>query len=283
MLIRPGYMLAPPKRPGTYVGFIDALGVSAAAAYGLRKLRAAYAGAAVNVRRSSDNTPQDIGFDASGDFNVAAFNTFVGGGSGFVVTWYDQSGSGADATQATDADQPQLILAGQNGRPIVRFNGSSDTLAYLGSTANPVSVTAFLVGAIQVNNTTVGRFFGDVESGGSDNNQGWVVAAYQATPYVQNATDSLGWSSAFTVGTFHQVAAWVQGGATTSGLSADNGTAVTGAGGSSIFTGQIYLGSAGGVGNFGQVDIGELVLFNTDQTAERTAAYQNQKAYWGTP
>ena len=50
-----------PRRLGT-VPILDQLGVSAAAAYSLRKLRAAYAGSAIRVRRSSDNAELDIGF-----------------------------------------------------------------------------------------------------------------------------------------------------------------------------------------------------------------------------
>jgi len=37
----------------------------ATVAYSLRKLRTAYSGSAIRVRRSSDNTEQDFGFDSS--------------------------------------------------------------------------------------------------------------------------------------------------------------------------------------------------------------------------
>lgn len=51
---------------------------NASAAYSLRKLRTAYSGSAVRVRRSIDNTEQDIGFDGSGNLNTSALQTFVG-------------------------------------------------------------------------------------------------------------------------------------------------------------------------------------------------------------
>lgn len=92
--------------------------------YSLRKIRTAYGGSAVNVRRSSDNTTQDIGFDGSGNFDVSAFNTFIGGGNGFAVTWYDQGTDGYNATQATNANQPQITLSAQNGRPVLTFDGT---------------------------------------------------------------------------------------------------------------------------------------------------------------
>ena len=40
-----------------------------AVAYSLRKLSLAYSGSAIRVRRSSDNAEQNIGFDASGNFD----------------------------------------------------------------------------------------------------------------------------------------------------------------------------------------------------------------------
>ena len=52
--------------------------------------------------------------------------------SAYVTTWYDQSGNGNDATQATTARQPLLILAGvtntENGKPALSFDGTNDYL-----------------------------------------------------------------------------------------------------------------------------------------------------------
>ena len=50
----------------------------AAAAYSLRKLRNDYTGSAITVRRSSDNTSTNIGFDANGNLDTTALTTFVG-------------------------------------------------------------------------------------------------------------------------------------------------------------------------------------------------------------
>lgn len=98
---------------------------SAAAAYSLRKLRTAYTGSAIRVRRSSDNTEQNIGFDASGNLDTTALLSFVGAGNGFVTTWYDQSGSGNNATQTTASSQPRIVNAGiietVGGKPAVRW------------------------------------------------------------------------------------------------------------------------------------------------------------------
>jgi hypothetical protein len=90
---------------------------AATVAYSFRKLRTAYAGSAVRVRRSSDNTESDIGFTANGNFDATAFSSFIGAGSGYIVTWYDQSGNGVNATQATTSAQPQILLSQVNSKP----------------------------------------------------------------------------------------------------------------------------------------------------------------------
>lgn len=102
---------------------LDAV-TGAAAAYSLRKLRNAYAGSAVRVRRSSDNSEQDIGFSGN-DFDTATFSAFVGGGSGYVATWYDQSGNGVNVLQSTAGRQPQVVLNVQNGKAGVLFSAAS--------------------------------------------------------------------------------------------------------------------------------------------------------------
>jgi hypothetical protein len=48
----------------------------ATVAYSLRKLRTAYSGNAIKVRRSSDNLEQDIGF-VGNDLDTASLLTFV--------------------------------------------------------------------------------------------------------------------------------------------------------------------------------------------------------------
>ena len=49
----------------SFVGLLDTY-PNAAAAYSVRKLRTAYTGSAIRVRRSSDNAEQNIGFTALG-------------------------------------------------------------------------------------------------------------------------------------------------------------------------------------------------------------------------
>jgi hypothetical protein len=102
----------------------------AAAAYSLRKLRTAYTGAAIRVRRSNDNAEQDFGFTANGDLDTASLKTFVGANSGFVTTWYDQSGNARNAIQTTAAVQPRIMqtngtILRLNNRVSIGFNGAT--------------------------------------------------------------------------------------------------------------------------------------------------------------
>jgi len=123
---------------GTTIGqqlaasMLDQLSVSASAAWSLRKLRGSYSGSAIRVRRSSDDTEQDIGFDAAGGLDTAGLLSFVGAGNGFVKTWYDQSGNSKNVTQTTAASQPQIVSSGsvisQGTRPALSFDGTNDYL-----------------------------------------------------------------------------------------------------------------------------------------------------------
>jgi hypothetical protein len=69
MIINP-YIFGQPLLLDTYSG--------AAVAYSVRKLRTAYSGAAIRVRRSSDNAEQDIYFDSTGNLDTASLQNFVG-------------------------------------------------------------------------------------------------------------------------------------------------------------------------------------------------------------
>lgn len=104
----------------------------AAVAYSLRKLRSSYSGSAIRVRRSSDNTEQDIGFSGN-DLDASALTTFCSGTNGYVTKWYDQSGNGIDAAQTTGSVQPMICLSGvintdANGNYTIHFNYLTSSL-----------------------------------------------------------------------------------------------------------------------------------------------------------
>lgn len=123
-------------------------------AFSLRKLRTGYTGDAIRVRRSSDNTELNIGFDGEGNLNVEQLTNFCGTGDGFVVTWYNQvSPAATNLIQATASRQPQIVFSGaviyDNGKPAVYYSRSNESSMY---TAGNVSVTGNIC-SIFVNNT----------------------------------------------------------------------------------------------------------------------------------
>ena len=126
---RPGLIRSYTEGIGATSLFLD-LYPSASAAYSLRKLRDAYTGSAIRVRRSNDNTEQDIGFNSNNNFDESALSQFAGVNSCFVTTWYDQSGNARNATQTTAANQPRIVNSGtidkEGSNPILVFDGSND-------------------------------------------------------------------------------------------------------------------------------------------------------------
>lgn len=111
---------------------LDNIGLTASApaamAYSFRKLSSTYSGNAIQVRRSNDNTTQNIGF-VGGELDTASLKTFVGSNTGYITIWYDQSGNGTNLSQASQSNQPRIVNAGvidrENGRPFVRFFATS--------------------------------------------------------------------------------------------------------------------------------------------------------------
>lgn len=115
------------------------------AAHSLRLLRTAYAGSAIRVRRSSDNAEADIGFDGE-DLDEAALLAHVGAGNGFVVTWYDQSGSARHVTQSDTGRQPRIVNGGvidrvNNERPAMVGDGSDDGWGTTGQALGGTEIT----------------------------------------------------------------------------------------------------------------------------------------------
>jgi hypothetical protein len=117
-------------------------------AYSLRKLRTAYAGSSIRVRRSSDNAEQDIGFSGI-NLDTSSLLSFVGAGNGFVTTFYDQSGNGYNMTQGSATSQPQIVISGslitQNGKPTMLFDGTNDYLAISSQRFSQSTMSAFYV------------------------------------------------------------------------------------------------------------------------------------------
>jgi hypothetical protein len=146
----------------TFTGVLDALPASAAA-YSVRRLRNAYTGPLLRVRRDSDNAETDIsGNTVGGGLDQTALLSFCGINSCFVKTWYDQSGNGIDAVQAAAAAQPRIVNAGVleslNGKVAVSF--ISTNAQSLQTTSNVSFVGAASMNAVsQAFSTTQSNYF----------------------------------------------------------------------------------------------------------------------------
>jgi hypothetical protein len=97
----------------SFAGPLDAFTADLAGSWSVaRRLLTSYTGALLRVRRSSDNTEQDIGFASDGSLDTAALLSFCGANSGFVRTAYDQSGAARNFEQSTAGNQPRIVNAG---------------------------------------------------------------------------------------------------------------------------------------------------------------------------
>jgi hypothetical protein len=134
----------------------------AAFAYSLRLLSASYTGYAVQVRRSSDSTTQNVGFTIYGLLDTTTLNTFCYNTNCYVATWYDQSGHGNNAVQSTAANQPQIFSVGLNTLPYIWSASSTyslgvqnvasytfNSISFINyfSSASPASGAIYLLGA----------------------------------------------------------------------------------------------------------------------------------------
>jgi hypothetical protein len=97
-----------------YQGPIDLVprGVKVDLAYSLRRMSWRYRGPFVELRRGSDSATLDIYGDRNNVIDRSVIAAFCAGTTGFVRTWYDQSGSGCHAQQTTAGSQATLFTGG---------------------------------------------------------------------------------------------------------------------------------------------------------------------------
>jgi len=269
-----------PTLGATFVGVIDSVGVSSQVAFGTRKLRSAYSGSALRVRRSSDNAELDIGFTASGDLDTTALLAHTGAANGFVVTWYDQSGNGRDVTQATALAQAQIVVSGSihaiGGKAAILFDGLSNVYNRTSFSMTQQSVNAVAKANALAGVTTIIRQNATVSgTEWSMRYQGPVYHFYRAptvpagagapgtvNPHVMTALASNGTNSEFFA---DGTSAWT---ATAMSTSATNGALAIGA----TPTGTEFVSAY----------IGEIVVFDVNlTTTQRQTLERNQGTYFG--
>lgn len=241
-----------------------------AGGYSFRLLRSAYlgTGAAVRLRRASDNAESDIGFSGSRDFDTATATAFCSATTCFIRTIYDQSGNARDLTQTTAASQPALVFGCKGGLPCLRTVASE---LIVGSSFTPTTgITSYSV----VADRTAGAGFCV-----------WMRV---------NATNRLGTGAAnvwslFSTGSITAAAndnIWHAG----TGVIANGAASVLNIDGvetTGSITGTVTAGLPGivGAGAGTTCQAAEGVFWDNYQltAGERATLQANQKSYWGTP
>lgn len=130
----------------------------ASGAYSVRRLSSSYSGSAIQVRRQSDGALLDIGFVGE-DLDTSTLISFIGGGTGRVSQWYDQSGNGNHADGSWDYGRNPLIidngvLLTQNGKPAIKFDGIGQMLATTGYTLGIQNIKSFYTITTPTSETT---------------------------------------------------------------------------------------------------------------------------------
>lgn len=252
----------------------------AAAAYGLRRLRSAYNGPIINLRRSSDNAQSDFYASAAGDLETAAITAWLSGATGYVSTWYDQSGNGNNATQTTAADQSNIQTNSLNGHAIL----ASANDAPFGSTSGSVNFSGAVSVSAIVKATSAASTYLWTSVGAAYNSPGGPQLVYDGSgniDFLTHAADTiavattptswhnfLGTTPANGVGVNHLYVDGVStAGSSTSHVTANN----------TLFA--VPTNSVVGDGSCAEVIYWPFEL----SAAQAAIIYTNQKAYWGTP
>ncbi len=271
---------------GSVTGLLDTY-PNATAAYSLRKLRNAYSGSAVQLRRSSDSTTQNIGFDASGNFDTTAAASFCGASTCYVATWYDQSGNTNNLTQTTASKQFQYIANGSlNGKPVLRGTTVTGMKAADSATYKTASVHAFTVNKFGLTPAPTGPIklaVGYMRTAtGNANAAAWGLlnGAYADTliPVLNGDTNT---NYEGVGGVYRGTLTQYEYSTADRTLKFNNTTLLSGGGANVTYPNAtgLYVGMDG-AGNSDDGDFAEIVLYGSTQ-ASRAAIASNQISYWG--
>ena len=199
--------------------------------------------------------------------NIGRYYNIDGFADGRVTTWYDQSGNGNDATNSTESEQPLIvdggILVEENGKPAIQFDGVNDELVNSSITLTQ-PFTYFH--ARRYRNTTTLRIalsLSTSTNGWADYLDGGQLRAFFGGSKSISAgfnTDQNLWG-AIVNGASSQVL--LNGTSTAANLGTNNGDAVV-------------IGDRGNIsGVNAAVNSQEIIIFNSDQSTNRTGIEEN--------
>lgn len=269
---------------------------NALAAFSMRKLRAAYAGSALRLRNENGGAETDIGFSGN-DFDAAAAAAHLASppGNGFVTTWYDQSGNGYDVTQATGGSQPRYQSNNINSMPGLRIDASG-TMHFMRTnipTAGSSVLSAFGVGRPGGGAFQAIASFAEMSQANDYNNDFSIVIlggnnAATALMVTLSSTDSgqvafAGGGVPFRTAAFKQASGtfWI----TQDGIAGTTASDTLDLGGPTSDLCRLVVGArwtGSGISNYWDGgDIGEVVFYLADRSADLAAIDTNQADYWG--
>jgi hypothetical protein len=254
----------------SFIGLLD-LFPNAAAAYSLRKLRAAYSGSAVRVRKevSLVSSETDIGFLADGTLDTVSLLAFASDadrGDVFVVTWYDQSLSN-DATQSAGASQPKIVSGGslveENGKAAVDFSISAEMV----TSASGIYAQPNTYFIIAKNNNANSDFIDAVNTSGDRNLNdinGGFHRIFAGLSFQSTFSDSI-----------NQFLRYSLFDGASSEIAIDGASVETGN------VGLLGLDKSFSIGdNASAFEMQELIIYNSDQSANRAAIETNINTFY---
>jgi len=260
---------------------------SASVAYSLRQLKTGVT-SVVRVRRSPGNQEQDFTATEVTDGTLASF---IGAGKdGFVTTWYDQSGNGINLTQSTASIQPEIVSSG-----IVRTFGNGNCLGFpiasnnymnTGSSISALNDASFSIFAVAQNNqpSQGAVICENLNNGGTGKAQlrldtdgmSQLMFRYKnssGTNYDISASKNLTANTEYLISAFSDASKNIS--------EFDNGSA----GGTNTFTGSytgndFYIGKVGDSSVYLKGKIAEIIIFATDESANRTSIESDINTYY---
>ena len=285
-----------------FTGLLDTYS-GAAAAYSLRLLDSTYSGNAIKVRRASDNAEQDIGF-SNNELDTSSLATFCSGTDGFVTTWYDQSGASgaANLTQSTASNQPKIYdgatssVVLENSKPTIEFDYTS-TQHFSASPTNWSSIVddtnhtiSMVYNLNQYNSprSTLYNIAGDEVSGGEgDSNIAMARSAGLRIGFFDKSVGSITKAAGFisTIGGAQNGVQYVV-------TSIYDSTDLNSFANSTIehnntsnpeapkTANKFFIGANSGLGNPMDGNMQEFIIWNVDQTSNRSGIETNINDYY---
>ena len=256
----------------------------AAAAYSVRQL-SDKAVICMRIRRDmgagnpGDDERQTSALMQTATLTLRPSQTSVTTGTGYVTRWWDQSVNGNHADQATDASQPQIYngtaVITENGKPVLDFDGNDDYLDWTTTSTISQPFTVFTVNPLQTNGFVMDS---------SSTNSGFrcVLGDFGGAGYGMFAPT---WIRASITPTTQSLNTAIYN-TTTSALYIDGSSHVTGNVGTNGLTdsaGFVRIGNRAPSTGVGINSMQEFILYNSNQTSNRTGIESNIDTYFQIP